>query len=467
MATMRIPLAINSYQSRSLTLSAQRLVNLYPEVSPPDAKMPLVLFGTPGLKLFATCGSGPIRAMHNFSGTLCAVSDDDFYTITSAGTETNQGTVGSVTSSDVYMADNGSQLMIVAGPATDEAYMWNGAALASIVDVDYPGAETVAFIDGYHVITKPDTDEFYWSALRDCTSWDGADYATAEGDPDDLVGLFVDHREIWLFGKETTEIWYNDGSPFSRVSGAFIERGCAAKGTVAKADNSVFWLGDDGIVYRADGYAPLRISTHAIEYALGTSADLSIARAFTYAQEGHTFYVLTVSDVGTFVFDAATALWHERDSRNATDGESLGRWRADCGVFCYDKVLVGDYANGNIYELDLDTYTDNTTEITRVATSAPIHAQGKVASMSQLEIEIESGVGLTTGDGSDPQAVLDWSDDGGKTWSNELWTDMGAIGAYGQRAMWRKLGAFRQRVLRVTISDPVKVAIIAANAEVG
>lgn len=462
---MRIPFATNSYQARSLPLSAQRLVNLYLEAAPPDAKSPLVLYGTPGLTLFSTCGAGPIRSIHDFDGTLAVVSGQNLYTISSGGTATDRGSVGA--NGDVFMSDNGSQLGIVTGTGTTDFWIWNGATLAQIADADFPGASNIGFVDGYTIVTKPASNRFYISSLNDMTAWDALDYASAEGQPDNLVGCFVDHREVWLFGERTTEVWYNSGSgtpPFDRISGAYAERGCIAIGSVAKADNSVFWLGDDKIVYRAAGYTPQRVSTHAIEYAIAGYASPQTARAWTYSQEGHTFYVLTF-DEATWVFDAATQRWHQRDSRDS-QGYDIGRWRADCGTRCYNKEFVGDYVNGNIYELDLDVYTENTIGIKRIATSAPIHGEGRFVSMPRLEIEVESGAGLTTGQGSDPQAMLRFSDDGGRTWSNELWRSMGEIGEYHRRAVWNRLGRFRERILEVTISDPIKVAIIAANADV-
>ncbi len=461
---MRIPFAVNSYQARSLPLSAQRLVNLYPEAQPPDAKMPLALFGTPGSTLFATCGSGPIYGAHMFAGTLCVVSGTNLYTVDSAGVATDRGSVGAT--SRVAMDDNGAELVIVAGTAAANSYTWDGTTLAVIPDGDFFGASDVSFLDGYMVFTRPSTDQFFISALNNATAYDPTDIATAEGQPDDLVGLVVDHREIWLFGAETIEIWYNSGNadfPMERISGSFIERGCASRDSIAKMDNSVFWLGEDLIVYRAAGYAPERISTHAMEFAVEGYASPSTAEGWTYTQEGHKFYVLTFAEA-TWVFDASNSLWHECESRDSL-GESLGRWRVGSGVFGYNKNLVGDYVNGNIYELDLDVYSENGTTIRRVCTSPPIHGETRRVKMSRFQVEIESGAGLTTGQGSDPQAMLEWSDDGGRTWSNEHWADMGEIGQYKRRVIWRRLGSFRERIFRMSISDPIKVAIIAANAD--
>ena len=453
---MRIPLAAESYQARSRPLSAQRLVNLYPERAPDAAKTPLVLFGTPGLKLFATAGTGPIRCSYVMAGTLYVVSDTEFYSIDTAGTAT---LIDSITGSGAAgMDDNGSELVIVSG---GNGWVYDGSTLTQIGDKHFPSVSSVTFLDGYHIFSKSNSGQFVISAFYDPTVYEALDFATAEADPDHLVRVLTDHQELWLFGEKTTEIWYNSGAaafPFERIAGAFIERGCAAVNSVAKMDNSVFWLGDDLIVYRAEEYTPQRISTHPIEGAIATFATPSVAEGWTYIQDGHLFYVLTFEEA-TFVYDAASGLWHERQSYG------LNRWRATCGTYACAKTLVGDYDNGNVYELDLNTYQDNGGTIMRTAISPPIHADTSRATMSRFQIEVESGSGLTTGQGSDPQAMLSWSDDGGRFFGNEHWASMGAIGEYKRRVIWRRLGHFRERIMKVEISDPIKVAIIAADAD--
>lgn len=473
---MRVPFATQAYKSRSLPVSAQRVVNLYAEVQPPDAKAPLVLFGTPGLTLFATVGDGPIRGKHYMAGVLYVVSGEKLFSVTSGASATEIGTVGG-SSTVAQMSDNGTQLGILVGPTNTELFVYNRntATLSQVTDPDYPGAISMTYMDGYTIFAAVDSGQFFITNLLDTTNFDALDYATAEGAPDNNVAVIADHRELWVFGQETTEVWYNSGAadfPFDRLSGAFLERGCLASLSVAKADNTVLWLGDDKIVYRADGYKPMRISTHAIESEIDGWANPELAEAFTYSQEGHAFYVLT-SPEATLVYDIASGLWHQRESFNSA-GESLGRWRARCyptggagnSVLVYGKRLVGDYVDGKIWELDLSGYAEGENVLKSVATSATIHKEGRFLTHSRLEIEFETGVGLTTGQGSDPQAILRWSDDDGRTWSNELSRSIGAIGAYKGRAIWTRLGRSRSRIYEVTISDPVKRVIIAANAEV-
>ena len=458
MNLVQIPFAVHSYQSRSLPLSAQRLVNLYPESAPQDAKSPVVLHGTPGLKSFADTAVGPVRALHVMDSVLFAVSSSTLYEISSSGGITSRGTVAGT--GRVKMVDNGSTLLIQVGVA---AYTWNGSSLAEVTDGDLPDVKDIAWIDNYFVVLRSGTAEFYISSNG--TAWDALDFSTAEGNPDDAVALAVDHRELWVFGTDTTEVYINVGDadfPFRRISGGFIERGCADEDSVAKMDNTIFWQGDDLAFYRADGYTPRRISTHAMEAAVEGYDVQSPGRAFTYAQEGHAFYCV-VFEEGTWVYDANTQMLHERTSLKS-DLTEINRWRANDYARAYDKHIVADYLSGQLFELDLDTYDENGNTIIRTATSPPIHNNGNRINMARFELQVESGAGLISGQGSDPQVMLDWSDDGGKTFSNEHWTGLGAIGDYLKRAIFSRLGQFRTRTLRIRISDPIKVAITGAAA---
>lgn len=461
---MRIPFCRHSYVADSLPLSAQRCVNLIPEIQPKDARSPLLLYGSPGMVAWATCETtgGPLRGQRLMGNSLWAVIGATVYVITSTGIVTAlAGTVSG--SGPVTMAGNGSQVAICAAPA---GYIATTSTLTQITDPDFPGVSSVTEMDGYFIWTDAESGQFFISDLLNGLSYDALDFATAEGAPDDLVRGFADHRELWLFGTQTTEIWVNTGDatfPFARQEGTFLEKGCAAPYSVAAGDNTIFWLSSDKIIYRAVGYAPQRISTHAIERAIENMAAISDAEGWFYTQDGHSFYVLTFpTERQTFVYDAATKLWHERKS--GTD--EFARWRASHGVNAFGKTLVGDTSTATIYRLDKNIFTEAGSVIQRVGTSPPLYAAGKRATMSNLEIEIETGVGLVTGQGADPQIVLQWSDDSARTWSSEQVRSFGTLGAYTQRVRWNRLGSFRDRVLRFTVSDPVKFNLFGASAEV-
>ena len=310
--------------------------------------------------------------------------------------------------------------------------------------------------------------------MLDGTSIDPLDFASAEGSPDGVVAVLTDHRELWVFGTDTTEVWYNAGQidfPLVRIQGAFNELGCAAPYSVAKMDNQIYWLGKDargqGMVYRAAGYVGQRISTHAIEWQLQEYSNISDATGYTYQQDGHSFYVLNFPSANTtWVYDVATGAWHERA---AFANGAFDRHRADNMCNFEGNIVVGDYQNGNIYTFDLTVYADNgqPQKWLRSWRALPTGQNNLRRTMQHnLQLDCETGVGLVTGQGDNPRAMLRFSDDGGHTWSNEHWKSMGSIGRFGKRTIWRRLGTtvkIRDRVYEVSGTDPVRVYIMGAE----
>jgi hypothetical protein len=221
------------------------------------------------------------------------------------------------------------------------------------------------------------------------------------------------------------------------------------------------------MVMSAAGYQPQRISDHALEYAIGQMSRITDAVAYTYQQEGHSFYVLNFPTANqTWVYDASTNMWHQRAWRNPSDN-SLNRHRANCQMAFANENIVGDWETGKLYRLDLDVFTDNGDPIPRIRTCPHLSDPDyRWQFFDSLQVDMQTGVGLTTGQGSDPKAMLQWSTDGGYTWSNELWASIGKIGERRSRVKWRRLGRSRDRVFKVTITDPVRVAIVGASVAV-
>lgn len=468
---MDTPILGGAYVARSVNAADNRMVNLFPELVPDGGKEAGFLSRAPGLRRLATIGTGPIRGLYAFGAYGYVVSGNELYRIDTDYTATLLGAVAGT--GLVSMSDNGYQLFIAANP---NGYVYNATTevFSAITDTDFPGAVTVGFLDGYFIFNEPDSQKFWITSILEGTEIDALDFASAEGAPDDVVALAVDHRELWLFGNNSIEVWYDSGDalfPITRIQGAFIELGCAAAYSVAKLDNGLFWLGKDargqGIVYRSNGYAPMRISTHAIEYALSQYGNLSDAIGYTYQQEGHSFYVLTFPDAdATWVYDVATQGWHERASFS---NGAFHRHRSNCQMAFNSEIIVGDFEDGRIYALDMGTYADDDLEQKWLRSWRAIPTgQNELKRTSQhtLQLDCESGTGIVTGQGEDPQVMLRWSDDGGHTWSNEHWAAMGKIGEYGKRVIWRRLGMtmkLRDRVYEVSGTDPVKMAIMGAQ----
>jgi hypothetical protein len=401
------------------------------------------------------------------------------------------------------MADNGTQLFIAAnGPS----YIYNNTTnvFQQITDPDFPGAVSVGYLDGYFVFNEPNSQKIWVTSLLDGLSVDPLDFASAEGAPDEVTGLIVDHREVWVLGTNSVEVWYNAGTPdfpLQRIQGAFNEIGCISPYSLAKLDNGVFWLGSDargkGIVYRANGYTGTRISTHAVEWHIQQYSDITDAFGYTYQQDGHSFYVLIFPSANTtWVYDVATQAWHERAGFNNGD---FTRHRSNCQMAFNNEIIVGDFQNGNIYAFDLEDYSDNgqIQKWLRTWRALPTGQNNfKRTAQHSLQLNCEAGVGLNgiaypvrnnsaianiaiasiavAGTNSlqpsdaaiTPQVMLRWSDDGGHTWSNEHWAPIGRIGTYGQRTFWRRLGMtlkLRDRVYELSGTDPVKIAITGAE----
>ena len=474
---MQTPILGASYVARSVNAADNRLVNLFPEATADGGKTAGFFNRAPGLKFQQTIGTGPIRALwaHQTNGSdFYVVSGTQFYKVT--GLTATPTLLGTVTGTGpVSIADNGTQIFLACNP---DGFIYNEVTnvFAKITDPDFAGAVTVGYLDGYFVFNEPNSQKVWVTQLLDGSSVDPLDFASAEGSPDGLVAINVDHREAWLFGTDSIEVWYDAGLadfPLTRIQGAFNEIGCVAAFSIAKLDNALFWLGTDargqGIVYRANGYTGVRVSTHAIEYAIAQYGNLSDAVAYTYQQEGHAFYVLTFpTGNATWVYDVSTQAWHERAGWNTSLGE-FTRHRSNCQCNFGGNTVVGDYENGNIYTLDLEVYADNggIQKWLRSWRALPTGANNlKRTAQHSLQLDCESGTGLVTGQGSDPEIMLRFSDDGGHTWSNEHLSKMGKIGEYYRRVFWRRLGMtlkLRDRVYEISQTDPVKAVIMGAE----
>lgn len=469
---IRIPFVGPSYQARSLNSDAQRTINCYLEMDNASPRAPVALYGTPGTVLRFTLPTVPVRACIYEGGYSWWVAGNTVYRVDASFNILTLGTINTATG-QIGIASNGGQLLIVDG-VSGWIVTVSSSTLDAITDPEFPnGVQRATYQDSFFLVAGDGTGKFYINETpNNGALWNGLDFASAEGSPDHTIGIISDHREVWLFGDDSAEVWINTGNadfPFQRSGNVFIEHGCAAAGTVAKADNTVFWLGADdrgsGIVWRADGYTPIRISTHALEKAIDSYDTIADAFSFAYQQEGHVFYVLTFPTAGaTWCYDAATQQWHERAWRDPNTG-NLFRWRANCSVFAGGRHLVGDFESGNVYELDLDAFTDNGDPILRLrATTCSENLQQRMF-YSSLQVDMETGVGLATGQGSDPLMMLRYSSDGGHTWSGIKTATCGKIGEYGARAKFNRLGAGRNRVWEISMTDPVKFAVFGAVAE--
>lgn len=466
---MDIPFATHSYKSPDLPVSAQRVMNAYAESEAQDAKKPVIVRGDPGVTTFCTCGAGPIRGLHVLSDIAYAVSGQFLYSF-DQNANVNLIGAGIGGSNIVSMDDNGTQLSIVNGLA---GWIYNKSSLVfqQVTDPDFNPANTVAAIDGYFLHDWVGTSKFFSSNLFDGTTYQAIMFATAEAEPGSLVlGVHNAFGNAAIIGERTIEFWQDTGSvnfPWQRINGATLERGTVSSLAWAEEDNGHFFLGDDLIFYRLAGAGSglQRLSDHSMEIEWQSYSKTSDAFCFAEMFGGHKFINLVFPTVSkAWRFDIATNYWSERTSFDPSGLEV--RRRVNCAVRAFGQTFVGDALSGQIGILDTTktVWTEFGQPMIVELISPPIDGNGLVGFMPELQVDIRQGVGLATGQGSDPQMMMSYSDDGGRTWVYESWKTMGMIGNYLYRARWTELGSFYQRIIKIRISDPVPRTVISARA---
>lgn len=446
---MIIPLSFE--HSGSAPENPQELINMFVEIEEAGGESKYTVIGTPGLLLYKDTGDNrESRGGHVLEdGSLLTVIGDTVYKIDSSLVQTTIGTL-STSTGVVLFAENPTQVMLVDSHTTGYVYTIATDAFAAVVSTITP--EGLTFQDTFGIISENEDEKIYISGVNDFTSWDPLDFVTTEASPDPIVGVFSSHEEIWAFGSKVTEIYYNSGNatfPFTRRQGAIIEVGCSSQFTIAKGENQLFWLDDKGFVRQVQGYTPVIISTRHLERDIADK-DWSQAKAFTYAQEGHTFYVLIFPDT-CWAYDLSTQKWHKRTGLDEP-------WRA---AWIHQKgnlILAGDRANGKIYTLSTSTFTDDGNPIRWTCTTNPVHDDRKRILHRRVELYMETGIG-------DGQVMMDYTDDGGKTWSNEKIKEFGPIGNYLKRVIWRRNGESRLRHYRFSGTSNLKRNLISGHVK--
>lgn len=480
---MRIPFFGPSYQSAA-QMETQTCVNLYFEKNEGGQGEQGSYIGTPGTEslIGAHDGdtAGPMRGILVDGDYIYMVNGN---TVSRSNSTFSNGTIlGYISSgtSPVSIASNGLQ---VAFGHSGGISVYDIEAGTFTFVVDSPIDSVLGYLDSYIIATSTD-GTFFWSDIGNAAVIDGLSFASAEGSPDDLVSLLVDHRELWLFGTESTEIWGSSGDaeqPFTRTGNAFIEHGCVAKFSPSKINNTVVWLGKDrngqGIVFQADGYSPQRISTHGVEHQFAGYSTLEDAIGMTYQLGGHAFYVLTFPTANkTWQYDFSNGLWNELKYKAPDTGE-FARHHMNCIAFWQGKHVIGAHYSGFLFWYNPDNYSDECPSGSSFVTTGPRAAiyreRGFIVPVSNnqfqrhnaAELFCDTGVGnsdytANTGglsmNGYAPQVWLERSRDYGRTWSSCGDRSLGSAGNYAVRVIWRRLGLHRHASYRVCQTDPVK-----------
>ncbi len=466
-----------SYVSQSPISDCEDLINWYVEVMESEgAKNRMALYPTPGLSEVASSSLSPVRAMFAQNGRCFVVIGYGFFELESNWVLTQRGTITADTNPATICSSGvaGNELFITSGGS---GYIYDLTADTLSSAIAGLSVSMGAYLDGYFIALDTTNQRVRISAYLDGTTWDATQYRVRSLAGDNWVSMTVVHREIWLFGNQTYEIWYNAGTspfPFAPIQGQAYNQGNYAPYSMSQVGESVAWLSANsqgqGVVMLSDQYAPRRISNHAVEFSIQAFAragtDVTDATAFTYQEDGHIFYCLSFDTANiTWAYDhtASTMLgypvWHKRGTW-ATDALAhparFDAWAPKfyCNAFGYN--LVGDRSSGTVYKMGINLYSDrDSLAIRRVRRAPHVNQDKRVLVYSEFELDLETGVGLSSGQGSDPTVMMRYSDDGGRSWSNEMWASAGAIGVYSTRVQFTQLGSARDRVFEVAVSDPV------------
>jgi hypothetical protein len=462
---MSLPFVGPSYTLSDPKQAIDRAINLHLASMETVGKAPFVMDSVPGLILRWSLGA-EIRGAVKVGARAFVVAGSTLYEVFSDYTSANRGTLMTNTGA-VDMAYGLFQLVVVDGPY-GYVLTTDSNVFAQITSPAFYGSSRVAFLDNYFLFIRPDTQQLYITAINDATTLDALDFISAESAPDNITALVVDHEEAWTLGELTVEIFGDTGGvdfPFARRGGATMEVGCIAAHSARKIDSTVFWIGQDvngtGMVYRAQVYQPQRISTRAVEKALRSSTDLSAAVAFCYQQDGVTFYCINAPGLNsTWCYELATGSWHERCDLGA-DGQYIAH-RGTCHLAAFNAHYLGA-ADGSVYELDRDTYTNAGDTLKRERISPHYAKPGR-----PFQFFPAFYLDCTTGEapqGVTPEVELSWSDDSGATWSDSILRSIGAVGERLARVLWTRLGRSRDRVWRVTFSGNAPFSIIDAGPD--
>lgn len=340
-----------------------------------------------------------------------------------------------------------------------------------ITDPAFLPASMVAFIEGWLIFSQPLTRTFFTTATTPYSLlFAGSFYALKDSSTDNLVTLYENNRELWLIGERTSEVWYDAGQAnfaFARIPAIGPQIGCASTHSITRLGPDLVWLARNeqgqNIVVKQNQYDWIRISTHAVDHAIASYPVVNDAVGFAYQEEGHWFYVLTFPTAdATWVYDGKTEMWHERASFDSATG-SYHRVRANAFCDLGDARLVGDFNNGKVYQMSRQYYSDDGA-VLRCQRRAPhiwSKPNRKRVFHGSFQVEFTPGVGLNSGQGSNPKAMLRWYDyNKNKNWSNEHWRDIGMTGEVTNRAIWRRLGSSRDRIYELNYSDPTARDII-------
>lgn len=452
----------NAYSAQGIMASAQRCVNLYCERNPEDAPFPTTHYLTPGLLTVATAAKAGWRGLYVASSGNCyGVVNNTVVRIKPTGSTYSITVLGQLTTmkGPVSMVDNSLYLVVVDGSVGGYVVNLETDVFALITDPGFYGADKVDLLDGYLILNRPGTNQFYISDFLGI-NFDGLDFAAKTGFSDLLIGVGATKRQLFLFGALTTEVWFNSGDAdftFSRMPGAFIQHGCVSAATIHEFDGSLYWLSTSAkgeyMVMRTEGYDRARKSTFAVEAEFAKYAKaqhISDATAYIYQQNGHVFYILNFPSANkTWAYDISADMWQERVYSD--DQGSENRQRGNCHAYFNGDTLVGDWESGKLYRMDSSLFTDDGQEIRRIRSFPHMEGDGNRMKYTAFRADMQTGEGVANGF-PQPELRLRWSDTRGRSWGTFVTNTLAPTGDFLHSCMFQRLGMARDRVFELSWS---------------
>lgn len=461
MPNVQIPLAGPTYVSRSKSVSSAITRNFYLEQSPENAS----LIPFPGLKPFSVAGTGKPRGLGVFKGELYAVNGTSLYKVSSSGVSASVGVIGGF--GRCVLTEASSSLVITTGDTLPYKY---DTVITLGADVDLPRAATSTYIKN-RVVYDGANGDIVFADLGSPLDVNSANITASDVKPDSTLAVRAFRDQLFAFGTSSIAPYYNSGSgnpPYAAIQNAASEIGLHAIHSIDANQMAMYFLGSDLMPYRIRGVQPEPIGDQSICQALaGYDYGTSDAYGKCFSFDGQYFYLLTIPGQETWLYSEGKG-WTNLAFGVNGDPHLLHDY-----AYCYNKHLVSDRRSGSIYELDFDTYDDNGEVIQRRRETRRISGKdfgfpGKKLFMNSLELVMETGTGIASGQGSIPRVMMSFSDDGGRTWSPEKWASFGSMGSftYDANPRWSRLGSFYERQFRFTVTDPVKTVFVSLNADI-
>lgn len=410
-----------------------------------------VAYPTPSTDLFR----GSFQQDGLFSSELLQVNGNVLYHQQSDSTYT---TIGVLAGTDlVTFTASADAVMINSGSV---AYLYDGTTLTAIT---MPSAERIGWIvylAGYFLLGVLNSQHIFFLVDGGSTAPDALDFFSAETNAGNVLRGFVMSDQLLLFGQKVVEFWQPSGDadlPFNRIIGQVYQKGIASKYAGANQDNSVFFVGDDLVVYRCAAI-PTRVSTNAVEEKLRQNSGGTLV-SWAFNMDGHSYFVMTIAGAMTLVFDVSTGSWLSWNSG------TMPTWVGQFGIqIDGGHVVAGNPASSLLYSITGGATDDLGIAITReIVGGVPI--VGPPQRCNNLMVIVDAGGGSSLTD--DMIIDLRWSDDQGQTFSNWVPMDAGAAGQYSTQAVAKMLGQMRapMRVFHMCCSTlgPFRISYARVN----